>query len=55
VTACRIERAKQYLVEGSLPIGAISRLTGFSSSQQFATVFRRVTGLAPAQYRRARR
>lgn len=55
VTACRIERAKQYLVEGSLPIGAISRLTGFSSSEQFATVFRRVTGLAPAQYRRARR
>ena len=55
VTACRIERAKQYLVEGSLPIGAISRLTGFSSSEQFATVFRRVTGIAPAQYRRARR
>lgn len=55
VTACRIEKAKQLLVHGSLPVSAIAALTGFTSPVQFATVFRRATSLAPLQFRRSQR
>lgn len=54
VTACRIEKAKQLLSQGTLPVSAIASLAGFSSAIQFATTFRRATTLAPLQYRRSR-
>jgi AraC family transcriptional regulator len=53
VTACRVERAKQLLAHGTLPISAVADLSGFTSAVQFATTFRRATTLAPLQYRRS--
>jgi AraC family transcriptional regulator len=55
VTERRVEHAKQMLREGRLPLAEISSLTGFSSQSQFTTVFGRVVGLSPLQYRRAQR
>jgi AraC family transcriptional regulator len=55
VTACRIEKAKQLLTHGALPVSAIATLTGFTSAVQFATAFRRATALAPLQFRRSQR
>jgi LacI family transcriptional regulator len=47
----RIELARE-LLGADLQVAQIARLTGFSSPQIFATVFRRLTGVSPRQYRR---
>ncbi|MCP3802357.1 helix-turn-helix domain-containing protein [Allokutzneria sp. A3M-2-11 16] len=47
----RVERAKTLLESSSLPIGAVSEATGFSSALYFATRFRKVTGLSPSGWR----
>ena len=54
VTACRVEKAKLLLTHGSLTVGAVGHLVGFTSAVQFSTVFRRFTGSAPLQFRRER-
>jgi AraC-like DNA-binding protein/mannose-6-phosphate isomerase-like protein (cupin superfamily) len=52
----RIERAKQLLridgAAGGATITQIAHALGFSTSQYFATKFRRFTGLSPRAYRR---
>lgn len=50
----RLRRATRLLQSTSLTITQIALQTGFSSSSFFSTVFRTHTGLAPAQYRKAR-
>jgi AraC family transcriptional regulator len=55
VLACRIERAKQLLSQGNMPIGAVADLVGFSSAVQFSTAFKRSTTQAPLQFRRSHR
>ncbi len=52
VTSLRIERAKAMLRETDLGITEISSRLGFSSSQYFATVFSKMTGLAPRDHRK---
>lgn len=52
VEARRVERAKQLLKEGELPIAAIAVETGFGTQSRFTTIFRRLTGFTPAAYRR---
>ena len=47
----RIEAAKQMLAAGKEPIARIAVQLGFSSSQYFATVFKRITGVTPKAYR----
>ena len=47
----RIEAAKQMLAAGKEPITHLARRLGFSSSQYFATVFKRITGVIPKAYR----
>jgi AraC-like DNA-binding protein len=47
----RIDRAIHQLQTTALPITAIAMELGFSSSQYFATVFRRFTGRRPSEYR----
>jgi AraC-like DNA-binding protein/mannose-6-phosphate isomerase-like protein (cupin superfamily) len=47
----RLDRAKQLLADSSLSITAIAMELGHPTSQYFATVFRRYTGLTPRQYR----
>ena len=48
----RIERAKQYLRQTKDSITQIALELGFSSSQHFATAFKRLTGLSPKEYRK---
>jgi AraC-like DNA-binding protein len=47
----RIEEARQRLSEPKDDITNIAHALGFSSSQYFATVFRRSTGMTPGEYR----
>ena len=52
VNTKRIEQAKTILSESDKPITDIGLELGYSSSQHFATVFRRKTGLSPSGYRK---
>lgn len=52
VTNKRIERAKELLATGNLPIGVVSSLCGFSNQSQFNNTFRRIMGMTPKEYRR---
>lgn len=51
-TTLRIQRAKQLLKESPDSITMIAQSLGFSSSQHFATAFRRVTGVTPSAFRK---
>jgi len=46
----RIDRAKQYLQQKTIPITTLAMELGFSSSQHFAAVFKRRTGTTPRTY-----
>jgi AraC-like DNA-binding protein len=48
----RLEKARSLLSEGDLPIIDISSQCGFSTSQYFASCFRRRYGMTPSDYRR---
>jgi transcriptional regulator GlxA family with amidase domain len=48
----RVERAKRLLESSELPIDEISAEAGYEDASFFRRVFRRRTGLAPADYRR---
>ena len=48
----RVERARMLLRDSGLPLAEIARRTGFASPAYFSTAFRRVTGMAPSDYRR---
>lgn len=52
VTQRRIEWAKELLADESLSITAIAHRLGYSSSQYFATIFKRSTGISPTQFRK---
>jgi AraC-like DNA-binding protein len=47
----RLHRAKTLLRDPTLPITEIAHSLGYSTSQYFATVFRKLVGLSPRQYR----
>lgn len=49
--ALRIERVKQLLAEGELPIKEIAWLTGFSSTAHLTRAFREATGITPGRFR----
>jgi|AutmiccommuBRH23_1029490.scaffolds.fasta_scaffold01123_8 AraC-like DNA-binding protein len=49
----RINRAKQLLLESSLPISEISLQVGYTSFSHFAQIFRQETGVSPGDYRRS--
>jgi len=48
----RIERAKLLLADPDRSITDVVLATGYTASSNFATAFRRVTGLSPREYRR---
>jgi AraC-like DNA-binding protein len=50
-TRRRIALARQLLVRGHLPVTTIALRLGFSSSQYFATTFKKIVGLTPQAYR----
>lgn len=47
----RVEHSKQLLRESKIPITNMAFQCGFATSQHFATVFKRLTGLTPHDYR----
>jgi len=51
VCAKRVERAKELLADGELPIKKICDLAGFSDPAYFASAFRKREGLSPSEYR----
>lgn len=51
LTQQRMHRAKTLLRDPSLSVTAIAQTLGYSSSQYFATTFRRITGVTPRTYR----
>ena len=52
VQRLRIERARGYLERGRLPVGEIGYRLGYQDSSAFIRVFRQITGLSPAAYRK---
>jgi AraC family transcriptional regulator len=52
-TNCRIERAKLLLATPAAAVTDIGLAVGFSSSNAFATTFRKATGFTPTAYRRS--
>jgi AraC family transcriptional regulator len=48
----RIERARQLLRAGELPVAAISDALGFASPAHFAVAFKRVVGQSPRDFQR---
>jgi len=48
----RIERAKQLLLESSLPISEISLQVGYTNFSHFTQIFHKTTGVTPGDYRR---
>lgn len=47
----RIEKAKQLLQQESYKLNEIAVMTGFQSANYFSSVFKRVVGMSPSQYR----
>jgi Adenosine deaminase len=48
----RIDRAKESLLRGELPIFEVGRMVGFSNTEYFITRFRHLVGTTPLRYRR---
>lgn len=53
--AKRIERAKDLLLDGVLPVAEVAIVTGFSDQSHLTRAFGRFTGESPGAWRRARR
>ena len=47
----RIKRAKQFLKNTTMDINEISALLGYRSPRYFSSVFRKITGFPPSEYR----
>lgn len=52
LTRVRIDRAKELLQGGSLPIAEICTKVGYGDLKYFTQTFKKVTGLNPGQYRK---
>ena len=50
-TALRIERIKELLLDGQMPLSEIAYVTGFSSVPHLSTRFKQATGMTPTQFR----
>ncbi len=50
--ACRIERARQLLMDTQMPVAAVAQACGFSDQSHFTTSFVRATGTTPGRFRR---
>ncbi len=53
LTSRRIERAKTLLAERKLSVTEIGLGVGFSETSSFTSVFRKLTGETPTEYRRS--
>lgn len=55
IAQARIEAARRWLVDSTIPIDKIARRTGFSSAEQMTQSFRRVLAISPSDYRERNR
>jgi AraC family transcriptional regulator len=53
VRCLRVEQASRELARGARPLAEIALSLGFSDQSHFSTVFKRHTGLTPAQFRKS--
>jgi AraC family transcriptional regulator len=51
VLSQRVERAKQLIAAGRMPLCEIAQVSGFSDQSQFTRTFQRQAGVTPAAYR----
>ncbi len=51
----RIQKAKQYLLKSDIQIEAIAMKVGMSNTSYFITLFKKMTGCTPSEYRRLQR
>ena len=52
IIRCRVERAKQQLLEASLPISQIADNCGFENVYYFSNAFKKRVGLSPSEFRK---
>lgn len=52
LTSVRMERAKELLKQCNMNLGQIAVAVGYENANYFSSLFRRVTGLKPSEYRR---
>ncbi len=48
---CRIEKAKEMLESGALPVSEIAFAVGYADVTNFERIFKRIAGLSPSQYK----
>ena len=53
IIECKIEKAKEYLLENKMKISEISDLLNFSNQQYFSIIFKRETNMSPAEYKKS--
>lgn len=51
LTDCRVERAKQLLSNPDVKTSAVADEVGYSDPHYFSTIFKKVTGVTPSEYR----
>ncbi len=49
----RVAEAKKLLIEGTLTLSEVARMTGFEDSNYFARVFKKRTGYTPTEYKKS--
>jgi AraC family transcriptional regulator len=55
VLARRVERARQLLRDGDLPLSEVAARAGFSDQSHFSQHFKRLVGVTPGQFRKSAR
>lgn len=51
ILRCRVDRAKQLLLESDLTLPQVAMASGFANASYFSTVFRRQLGTTPGEFR----
>ena len=51
LTDFRVEKAKQLISDSDLNIYAVANAVGYSDTHYFSTIFKKVTGMTPSEYR----
>lgn len=54
VNNLRVETAKKYLLDSSVPLLEVAGMVGFEEQSYFTKVFKKITGITPGRYRESR-
>ncbi len=54
VNNLRVETAKKYLLDSTVPLLEVAGMVGFEEQSYFTKVFKKITGITPGKYREAR-